>query len=277
MDSIIHKRPRGRPRTLSKVNPGSTIRALDRGILLLRALARDGAVTLTDLALSVGMPPSSAHRVLTTLQKHSFVELDEPTQQWTIGIEAFRVGSAYLARNNLIDAARKVMRPLMEETGETANIGIADNGDVVFVSQIETYSPIRAFFRPGTRSHMHASGIGKVLLANMPRKNLETVLQQKGLPEFTPNSLTSPADLFTDLETIRARGWSLDDEEHYTGMRCVAAAIFNAYGEAIAGLSVSGPTVRFSDNTVLEFGPRVMRAANEVTVAIGGRVRHPSP
>ncbi len=268
----IQKRPRGRPRSLPNDAQGNTVQALDRGLTLLRALAKEGSVILTDLALRVGMPPSSAHRVLATLQKHGFVEFDESTQKWAIGVEAFRVGSSYLVRSNLVEAARKVMRRLMEETGETANLAITDDGDVVFISQVETHNPIRAFFRPGTRVHMHASGIGKALLANLPRKEIEKILQKTGLPEFTPKTLTSPDALFADLEDTRNRGWSFDDEERYSGMRCVAAAIYNSFGETIAGVSVSGPTVRLPDNIVSELGPKVMRAASEVTTMVGGKV-----
>lgn len=272
MEEKTQGRPRGRPRSVFKPSDAGTVQALDRGLSLLRDLAREGGVKLTDLALRVGMPPSSAHRVLITLQKHGFVEFDESTQEWSIGIEAFRVGSAYLVRTNLVETARKVMRRLMEETGETANLAIADDGDVVFVGQIESHNPIRAFFRPGTRGHMHASGIGKALLADLSRSDVESILQKKGLPEFTPKTLTSPGSLFADLERTTERGWSLDDEERYTGMRCVAATVYNAFGEATAGLSVSGPTVRFTDQVISEIGPKVKRAADEVTKMIGGAI-----
>ena len=119
---------------------------------------------------------------------------------------------------------------------------------------------------------MHASGTGKALLASFASAELEKVLQDKGLPEFTPKTLTSPGALISDLDKIRKRGWSFDDEERYSGMRCVAAAIYNSFGEAIAGVSVSGPTVRFQDDIVAELGPKVMRAAAQVTAMIGGKV-----
>ncbi|NQU57679.1 MAG: IclR family transcriptional regulator [Rhodospirillales bacterium] len=272
MEPEIQKRSRGRPRSLPSDAQGSTVQALERGLLLLRALAKQGSATLSDLSLRIEMPPSSAHRVLATLQKHGFVDFDEATQQWSVGLEAFNIGSSYLARSNLVGAAQKVMRPLMEETGETANLAIPDGGDVVFISQIETANPIRAFFRPGTRSHMHASGTGKALLANLSAQELEKILQNKGLPEFTRKTLTTADALIADLEKIRKRGWSFDDEERYSGMRCVAAAIYNSFGEAIAGVSVSGPAVRFEDDIVSELGPKVMAAAARVTTMIGGKI-----
>lgn len=270
VQQVRPRRSRGRPRTQSPDAEGATVQALDRGLMLLSALAKQGEVTLSELALGVGMPPSSAHRLLVTLQKHGIAAFDEATQNWSVGVEAFRIGSAFTHRTNLVEAGREVMRHLMEETGETANLGIAADGFVVFLSQVDSQNPIRAFFRPGTRGHMHASGIGKALLAELSQAEVEQLLQKTGLPSFTAKTLTSPKALFADLETTRRRGWSFDDEERHAGMRCVAAPIFNAYGEAIAGVSVSGPSVRFPDDAVAETGPKVRRAAQAITQRIGG-------
>ena len=272
MKQDIHKRPRGRPRSVATGTAPGTVQALDRGLTLLRELASARSITLSDLAIRTEMPPSSTHRILTTLQKHGYVEFDETRQEWMIGIEAFRIGNTYLVRTNLVEAARKTLRRLMEETGETANLGIADSGDVVFVDQVETHNPIRAFFRPGTRGHMHSSGIGKALLSDMLRRDVEKIIRTKGQPEFTPKTLTSTEDLFSDLDATRERGWSIDDEERYSGMRCVASTIYNTFGEAVAGISVSGPTVRFPNHVISELGPKVKQAADEVTNAIGGKL-----
>lgn len=267
------KRSRGRPRSATPETQGGTVQALDRGLMLLGALAREGKTTLTELALGIGMPPSSAHRLLITLQKHGYADFDEATQEWMVGVEAFRVGSAFAQRTSLVDAAREVMRRLMDETGETANLAIAADGDVVFMSQVETQHPIRAFFSPGTRGPMHASGIGKVLLADMARRDVERILQKKGLADFTPKTITSPEALFKDLDLTRERGWSFDDEERHLGMRCIAAPVFNGFGEAVAGISVSGPVVRLDDAAIAEVAPKVKRAAAEVTRLIGGTAR----
>lgn len=271
----IPKKRRGRPRNpVPEAGSGSgTVLALERGLVVLQALAREGYMSLTDLSLKVGVPTSTVHRVLMTLEKYGFAVINEDANEWSVGIEAFRVGNSYLERTNLIEASRKAMRYLMETTGETANLAIADSGEVVFISQVESHNPIRAFFRPGARGNMHASGIGKALLSSMLRRDVEKILRAKGCPEFTAKTLTAPADLFHDLETARERGWALDDEERYDGMRCIASCIYNSYGEAIAGISVSGPTVRFPDHLLQVIGPQVMEVAQQVTLLIGGKPR----
>lgn len=264
------RRARGRPRTVEPEGPGATVQALDRAILLLGSLARQGRATLSEVALRTELPPSSAHRLLVTLEAHRLVEFDDATQDWMIGVEAFRIGSAFVQRSNLVDASREVMRRLVDETGETANLAIADDGEVVFLSQVDTQNPIRAFFRAGTRVPMHSSGIGKALLAEFDRPRVEQILRTRGLPRFTPKTLTEADALFADLAATRARGWSFDDEERFSGMRCVAAPIFDAWSEPRAGVSVSGPTVRFSDTKLDHLGDRVRRAANEITELTGG-------
>ena len=179
-------------------------------------------------------------RLLTTLQSHRFAEFDEDAQEWMIGVEAFRAGSGFLSRIDVVEASRDILQRLMSETGETANLAIIDDGDMVVVSQVETHNPIRAFFRPGARSPMHACGAGKALLGRLGHEDIERLLQRKGLPEFTPKTLTKPHLLFAELETTRTRRWAFDDEERYAGMRYIAAPVFNAHGDAVAGISVSG-------------------------------------
>ena len=243
---------------------------------LLRALSADTGMILTDIALTVELPPSTTHRMLITLQQQGFAEFNESTQKWSVGLEAFRVGNAYLNNTNLVEVARKTLYRLMEETGETANLGISSHGMVVFISQVETENPIRAFYRPGTRSHMHASGVGKALLSSLPRYEVERILKKPGLPEFTPNTRTSLDALHADLEISRNRGWALDDEERYLGMRCIASNVHNSFGEAVAAISISGPTVRFPVETIHELGPRVQQAARAVTGMIGGTAPEPA-
>ncbi len=265
------RRGRGRPKSLFHPPRPSTIRALDKGLLVLKALARFGATTLSDLAERIDLPVSSTHRILFTLHEQGFATLDDATQEWSVGIETFRAGSAFLVRANLVEAAMKTMRRLMEETGETANLAIADAGDVVFIAQVETHNPIRAFFRPGSRGPLHSSGIGKALLAAMVPEKSDAIIGNSALERHTPRTLSTPGELRdesgelrTDLKAIRMRGWSLDNEERYLGMRCVAAAIHNAYVEPVAGISVSGPTIRFPDDGLMDIGSKVRKAAAEV-------------
>ena len=264
------KRTRGRPRAFSPAPEQTTVQALDRALSILKVLADGEGMSLTELAEAAGQAPATVYRVLSTFEAHGIVEVQPSTQLWFVGQEAFRIGSAFLGRTSLVEQARVVMRELMAATGETANLAIADGGQVVFISQVETHEPIRAFFRPGTRGPIHASGIGKALLAQYADARVEAIVRDQGLAAFTARTITDRDRLGADLAAIRARGWAVDDEERTEGMRCIAAPIFNEFREAVAGVSISGPTVRMRDERSAEFGALVRAAADRITRSIGG-------
>jgi IclR family acetate operon transcriptional repressor len=249
----------------------ASVQVLDRALNMLGIVsARDGAL-LTDIADAAGMATSTTHRLLTSLASHGMVTADPETGLWTIGVKAFEIGNGFLRHRKLSTISRPFLTRLMEESGETANLAIEDAGDVVFVSQVESHAPMRAFFRPGRRGPMHASGIGKAILAARPDQEVASLLGRRKLERFTDKTLDTQPALRADLEAIRARGWSIDDEEHTVGMRCIAAPVFNEHGEAVAGLSVSGPAVRLPYERVEELGPKIRAAADALTAASGGR------
>lgn len=266
----IEKRKRGRPRAFNAPAEQNAVQSLDRALRILAIVADADGLSLSEIAERSGIAASTAYRMLTTLQGHGMVEFAEHEQLWSIGVEAYRIGSAFLRSRKLVDRARSVMQSLMERTGETANLGVAEDDCVVFVSQVETHQAIRAFFRPGTRSPFHASGIGKSILAYLAPARVDAIVGSGRLEAFTDKTLSLRTSLRADLDEIRRRGWSVDDEERYPGMRCVAAAIFNEFGEPVGGISISGPTVRVTPERLAAIGPQVREAAAAVTRMIGG-------
>lgn len=267
---MAEPRPRGRPKAFHDKTAENTIQSLDRALMILRVVAEAGGLTLSELAQRTQQSVPTVYRVLATLQTHGFVEIEEPGQLWHIGGGAFRIGSEFLRRTKVVERARQPMDRLMRATGETANLGVEMRDQVLFLAQVETHETIRAFFAPGTLGPMHCSGIGKALLAWYPESRIIGVLGA-GLPRFTVRSIGDAAGLRADLAATRARGYALDDEERTEGMRCVAAPVFNAHGEPVAGLSVSGPAFRLTPARAEEIGALVRAAADEVTAATGGR------
>lgn len=265
-------RPRGRPKSFHDKTEQNTIQSLDRALMILRAVSDATGLSLSELAQRTNQSAPTVYRVLTTLHSHGFAEVEEPGQLWHVGGGAFRVGSAFLRRTKVVERARQPMDRLMRATGETANLGIEHRDQVLFLAQVETYETIRAFFPPGTLGAMHVSGIGKALLAWLPLSRVAQIIQDHGLARFTPQSHTDLASLSADLAETRARGYALDDQERAEGMRCVAAPIFNAHGEPVAGLSISGPTFRMNLTDTPRMGALVRAAADEVTDATGGRI-----
>lgn len=266
-------RRRGRPRAFSDKSEQNTIQSLDRAMGILEALAAEGQASLSDLAQRLEQSPATVYRVLVTLEGRGIVEMLPEDQTWAVGPKAFLVGSAFLRRTSVVERARVPMRWLRDETGETANLGVARGDDVMFLSQVETHASLRAFFPPGTLSPLHASGIGKALLAWFDAPRRGAYLERAALQRFTAHTITSADALEEDLARIRARGYAVDNEERAEGMRCVAAPVFDATGEAVAGLSISGPVARVTPETTGQYGGRVAEAAAELSAVLGAPPR----
>lgn len=269
-EKSIQRRPRGRPRGWDNKAAQNTIKSLDRAMQVFEYLSESQAKSLTELSEEMGQATATVYRILVTLEGRGLVEFDPTEQVWDIGPRAFVIGTRFLQRTSLVDRARPIMRNLMEQTGETANLGVEKAGEVLFLSQVESHANIRAFFPPGTLSPMHASGIGKVLLAEMDEDRLARTLALRTLEAFSEHTITDADELRTDLSQARERGFAIDQEEKNIGMRCIAAPVFDVYGEAVAGISVSGPTGRVSSENIDGLSKLVISAAQQLSTAIGG-------
>ena len=272
-DTVIQiTKKRGRPPgPNSKANDGKN-QSLVRAMTLLERLSLTASgMTLTDLSQQLGMPSATTHRLLNTFEEMGYVGHDSTLGLWFIGLKTFSVGNAFLNRRDFIATARPYMRRLVDQSGETVNLAVIDDGEVVYVGQVQSPEMMRMIVKLGSRSPIHASGVGKTLLASMTEKGVSTILQRKGLARFTDRTIDNPADLRVELSHIRKLGYALDDEEHSVGLRCVAATIFDENGVALAGLSLSGPKARITDSRLTDLGAAIRQMADEVTAALGGQ------
>lgn len=264
---------RGRPRGWHDKTAQNTIKSLERAMAVFEYLSETRGKTLSALSAEMSQSPATVYRILVTLEGRGLVDFDPVEQVWHIGPRAFVIGERYLRRTSLVERARPILRLLMEQTGETANLGIEKGGLVLFVSQVETHASIRAFFPPGSLSPMHASGIGKALLAEMDEARLKRILEEHELEAFTEHTITNADQLRDSLASIRENGFAIDGEEKNIGMRCIAAPVFNINQESVAGISVSGPTSRIDAGHINRLSLCVREAAQALSLAIGGEVR----
>lgn len=255
----------------SKPERSDQVQSLVRALTLVNRLAAaDEGITLTEVAQQVGLSPSTAHRLLTTLEQERYVHFDAERRLWSVGVQAFVAGSAFLKTRSLVGTARPHMRALMEESEETVNLAVEDQAEAIYLSQVECRQMMRAFARPGGRVPLHCSGVGKALLSAMPDGDLARVLHRHGLSRVTVKTISTTTALRGDLAKARARGYAIDDEEHAVGMRCVAAVVFNEGAEPVAAVSLSGPMARIPDERIPLLGDLVRRRADAITVQLGG-------
>jgi len=238
------------------------VQSLSRALRLLNALSYSShGMSLSEVATEVGLPTSTAHRLLTTLQNERFVRFDQERSRWLVGVQAFQVGSAFFRSRDLVALARPFMRRLAEQSGETVNLSILDRAGVVCLAEVECGTVIRATLRPGCRTSLRGSAAGRILLAFMP--------EGEATMHAGPDPIS--ADLKKELAAILARGYAVDDEESAIGLRCVSGPVFDEYGSAMAGLSISGPAARIPEHRLAVLGRLVAAVAAEVTQEVGGR------
>ena len=248
------KRQRGRPRSFNAPTEPASVQALDRALRILAIVAGGDGLSLSEIAEK--KRPCRLHRLSNAHHarqpRHGRVWSDRPAL--VDGVETYRMGSAFLRRRNLVDRARSVMQQLMETTGETA---ISALPRMIAWSSSARSKPIRhpRLLPARHRSSFHASGIGKAIMAHLPPERVTPSSARQVSKPSPPGRLPILESLSRDLQEIKARGWSVDDEERHPGMRCIAAAIFNEFGEPVGGISVSGPTVRVTAGSRCQHRP----------------------
>jgi IclR family acetate operon transcriptional repressor len=258
-----------RPRATAR-RGASHAQALSRGLAVLEFLASTpGGATLTALSAALHLPAPTAHRLLATLEDADYVQAGEDGR-YRVGVRAFRVGTAFLEHRNLIAEAIPRLERLMETSGETANLAVIEHGAAVFVAQAPCRELMRMNARLGARAPLHASGVGKAMLAAMPPREADELIGRGALAIYTDHTLVTRAALAAALAQSAERGYAIDDEEHALGLRCVAAAIVDEAGRPWAALSIAGPTSRLTRERLPELGERVRAAARDVTLALGG-------
>ncbi|MEM1345147.1 MAG: IclR family transcriptional regulator C-terminal domain-containing protein [Pseudomonadota bacterium] len=254
-----------------KIRSSGQVRSLTRALSLMRHLAESqGGLSLTEVAEASGLPPSTTHRLLTTLEAERFVRPDPQAGVWRIGVAAFFVGSAFARARDKLSLTRPFLNRLMEMSGETANLFVESDGEAVCIGQIESRHAMRAITGVGGRIMLHSSGAGKALLAHMDPHRRAKLLPSPALAAVTETTITRRDELDRALEEVRALGYAVDDEEHALGLRCVAAPVFDETGQPVMAISVSGPSARISRERMPVLGRMVAQAALEATRDYGG-------
>ncbi len=242
-----------------------TVQAVDRAMAILEALAEDEeGYRLTDLAALTGLSTSTVHRLLTTLERRRFVQIDQSSGLWHVGRQAFQVGATFARRRNFVPPALPFLRRLRDQTRETANLGVVDEGEIVVLTQVESREIMRAITRVGGRVPIAYSGMGKAILATYPPAEVAAQLAAAG------RRPRRGATLAAELETIRRQGYAVDDEAHVPGLRCVAAVVYNDRAEPLCAISVSGLAGRLTAARLDGLGRLVRDTAKELTQVLGG-------
>jgi IclR family transcriptional regulator, acetate operon repressor len=274
MKRYVIRRKAVEPKSTANSDPDPKdggVQSVDRALLIIETLAEDDeGYRLTDLAVRTGLSPSTVHRLLATLEKRRFVQFDRGESTWHIGAQSFAIGSTFVRRRNFVTQALPYLRKLRDQTRETANLAVVDDGAMVVLTRVESREIMRSVTKVGGRVPMVASGLGKALLATYSEQDVFAIIQRDGMPRLTSKSIVRAGELCKSLHDIRRQGYSVDDEEALIGLRCVSAVVYDDCSEPLAAISVSGKASRVPNDRLPILGKLVQEVAAELTTALGG-------
>lgn len=240
---------------------GSSVQSLERAFELLDLLADSGgALGLSQLSGSSGLPLTTIHRLMGTLLRMGYVRRGG-SRRYMLGPKLIRLGE--MASQMLGSWAKPHLAGLVNLTGETANLAVLEGDNVVYLAQVPGRHSMRMFTEPGRRVDPHCTAVGKAMLAQLPETQVREILARGGMTARTSSTITDPDLLIAHLGVIRQQGYALDEGEQEVGVYCVAVAIPDS--PTMAAISVSGPQTRMNEAAVKEIVPALQRVAAELS------------
>jgi DNA-binding IclR family transcriptional regulator len=247
------------------------VQSVERTLRILEIMAEWGfPMSLSEISNNLDLKISTAHRLLKTLILKGFAQQDPYSGKYLLGIKTFSIGNKALYTLDIRNVSRPYLKRLEARYQETANLAILDDGDVIYIDQVESEKMIKMIAKLGSKAPAYSNAVGKILLATLSNPELESFLRERKLERYTVNTITSGKLLKKELEKIRKQGYALDMEETEEGIRCVAAPIYNHFGKTIAALGISGPSTRIGrDYLEGELAGAVKKAALEISFKMG--------
>ena len=270
-DTLDHPTVATRPEPGARgVSPRYRIQAIERAVSILNAFSpADPELGVTELAERLGLHKSTVHRFMVNLDAAGLVERNPRTGRYRLGLRIFELGGLVMQQMNLWDEALPFLEGLVHDTGETGHLAVLDGGEAIYIERVEARRALRVPSAIGRGYPAHATNLGKVLLADLPRERVEEIVAERGLAAYTPHTITGLEELEAELERIRVLGYAIDNEEYDEGLRCIGAPVRDHSGHVVAALGIGGPVTRITPDRVDELAELVMTAARGLSRRLG--------
>jgi DNA-binding IclR family transcriptional regulator len=257
-------------KTLIAAKSPYQVQVLDRALAVLEVLSAEGPdLSLGEVSERLALHKSTVHRLIMVLERHNFVERNSISGRYRLGLKLFELGTKAVSQLGLRERARPFLERLVLETSETVHLCVLDNSEVVYLDKVEPERSVRMATSVGRRNPIHCTAVGKAIMAYLPISEVETIIRRHGMKTMTANTITNFLELKKELNTIRQRGYSIDDEEIEEGVRCVGCVVRNFSGEPLAAISASGPAFRVTREKVAGLAVPVMAAAHGLSSELG--------
>jgi IclR family acetate operon transcriptional repressor len=238
---------------------------LDKGLDLLLALGEyPQGVGVSDLARDVGLSVSTVHRLLGTMVERKFASFNPSRRLYYLGLEVFELSHKVSLVHALSEVALPVMRRLSEATGEPSMLSVLQGEELIYLERVDGWRGVQIRGTVGERGPLHATSMGKVLLAFLPETEREEIMGQLTLEKLTLNTITDLPRLRDEVRKVRENGFAIADEEREEEIRAIAVPVINSRGNAAAAICIAAPAYRVSLKDLEGFLPQLRDAAREI-------------
>lgn|SRR5690625_566890 len=221
------------------------VQSVHRALSIIEYLgAHPKGAGLLDIAKDLSLPKSTCHRLLQTLINKNFVHQDINTEHYILSMKIANISSNMIDSIDVRHVARPFIEKLSKDINEVVHLCVRENNYVVYIDKVESTRSLRMYSQIGKTAMLHCTGVGKMMIADLPEEEIIQLVSKEGLVKFTENTFTTIDDFLQEMRCIRQNGYSLDREEHETGIYCIAAPIKDYTNKTIAAFSISGPIER---------------------------------
>ncbi|MBN2232831.1 MAG: IclR family transcriptional regulator [Deltaproteobacteria bacterium] len=252
-----------------------TIQAVVHALSLLEEFSGDvDELGVTELSKRLKLHKNNVFRLLATLEEKGYIEQNRATENYRLGIKALELGQTFIKQMGVLRQAHPIMERLARDLHENAYVGVIRKRNVVYLDVVESDQAVRVVSRVGSQLPVWCSAIGKAQIAYMNQGELDKILPlARDWQRCTKNSIDDRDRLIAELEKVLGQGYAVDNEEYDLDVKCVGAAIRDYTKRVVAGISVSGPSFRLSDERILdEVAPAVVKAAADISRRLGYEV-----
>ena len=246
------------------------VQSVDRALSILEVLSDyNEGLGVTEISDKVGLHKSTVHRLLGTLIYKGYVTQDAESNKYKITLKLFELGNKKVEDMDILTASKPYTNELMEKVNEVVHFVIREGNNIVYIDKVEADNTIRMASTIGRRSPLYCTSVGKAILAQLSDKEVEKIWNSSKIEKLTKFTITNLEDMKKELEKIRQKGYAIDNEENELGVRCIGVPVFNRFGEVEGAISISGPTIRVTEDRVEGFAKEVVKYAGLISKELG--------
>ncbi len=248
---------------------GTTVQSVDRTFKIIEMLSKyPQGISISELSKVLELHKSTVHRLLQTLVELGYVS-QKNEGNYLLSYKLFEIGSSIIDEYDLRQVARPSLSELRDLTNEVVHLVIQDGSDIIYIDKYENNATIRMHSNIGKRMPMYCSSVGKAILSTYSVDAVKHIWSISNVHQITEKTITNLDDLFKDLQLIKERQYSIDDEENELGIKCYGAPILGYNGKAVGAISISIPIIRLSEESEKQFPIWIKKYSAIISKAIG--------